>query len=100
VGSAVAVILIREKHVVGAFERAGATVPERAVSLDSLGVSNGNAVRRLRDHAVLREAGAAQFYLDVPTWQALRRMRRRIIAALLFVVLCAAAAGVFGWWKR
>lgn len=79
-GAAAAVILMKERRIVEAFERAGATSPASARTPDDLGVDpHGIGWRRLRDHAVVREAipGADRYYVDVDVWQALRRMRRR-----------------------
>lgn len=92
-GAAAAVILMKERRIVEAFERAGATSPASARTPDDLGVDpHGIGWRRLRDHAVVREAipGADRYYVDVDVWQALRRMRRRIVLALGLVILMAA----------
>lgn len=89
-GGAVAVVLIRERHIVAAFERAGATTPELAKSPADLGVdTDGVAWRRLRDRAIIRDAGLGRFYVDSRTWQAIRRMRQRMlltVAALVIVL--------------
>jgi len=88
-GAAAAVIMMKERQVVDAFVRADATRAERAVdpanlSVDMLGVG----ARRLVEHAVLRDAGEGRFYLDLLTWEALRRQRRRILfVILLFIAL-------------
>lgn len=89
--SAVAAILAREKHIVDAFRRAGATSATSAVAPAAIGVSERLAFRKLREHAVLRETSSGVFYLDEPSWQALCAMRRRLgLAAALLVVLLAA----------
>ncbi len=98
--SAAAVILIKERHIVAAFERVGATSPERAVTLEELGVANRLAARKLKARAVLREAAPGRFYLDLPSWQALRRLRRRMVTVVLVLVLIAAVGGLLGWWLR
>jgi hypothetical protein len=91
-GAAAAVMIARERRVVEAFTAAGATSPERARPVESLGVeSDGMALRRLQGHAVIREAEAGRFYLDLPSWQALRRTRRRLALVLLAVILIFAA---------
>jgi hypothetical protein len=92
-GAAAAVILMKERRIVEAFERGGATSPASARTPDDLGVDpHGIGWRRLRDHAVVREAnpGADRYYVDVDVWQALRRMRRRIVLVLGLVILMAA----------
>lgn len=86
-GGAVAVLLIKERHIVAAFERAGATTPERAQTPADLGVDSDRfAWSRLRDRAIVREADAGRFYVDIEVWKATRRMRQRI----LFVVAAVA----------
>ena len=92
-GAAAAVIIARERRVVEAFTAAGATSRESARPLESLGMDSGvMALRRLQDRAVIREAEAGLFYLDLPSWQALRRTRRRLALVLLVVILIFAAA--------
>ena len=98
-GGAVAVILIKERHIVDAFERAAATSPDRAVLPSDLNVHDGRvAWRRLRSHAVLRESaeGSGLFWLDVDVWKGVHRARRRMgIALLLAIVAFAVLSGVF-----
>lgn len=98
-GGAVAVILIKERHIVDVFERAGATSPDRAVLPSDLDVHDGRvAWRRLRSHAVLRESaeGSGLFWLDVDVWKAVHRARRCMgIALLLAIVAFAVLSGVF-----
>lgn len=98
-GTAAAAIVIKERHIVAAFERVGATSPERAVTLDELGVPNRIAARRLKSRAILREAAPGRFFVDLPGWHALRRLRRRMAAVLLAVVLLVAVGTVLGWWR-
>ena len=94
-GAAAAVIIARERRVVEAFTAAGATSPERARPVEALGVeSDGMALRRLKGHAVIREADAGRFYLDLPSWNALRRMRRKLALVLLLVVILIFAAAL------
>jgi hypothetical protein len=98
-GGAVAIILIKERHIVDAFERAGATSPERALNPADAGVDNvGIGWRRLRERAIVREAGPGRFYLDVEVWQATRRTRRRVLVALVAILLLVAVflAGTTG----
>ena len=87
---AVAVIVAKEKHIVEAFRRARAVSTESAVTPGAIGVADQMAFRRLREHAVLREARPGSFYLDEPSWEALRTMRRRLGLALLAVAVLAA----------
>ena len=95
--AAAAVILMRERHVVEAFERAGATSPDRAISAQDVAIDEtGIGWRRLRERAIVREAAPGRFYLDVEVWQANRRMRRRLVFVMLVVLLAALVFGVVG----
>ena len=88
-GGAAAAVLIKERHIVGAFERAGAVSVERAAYPPDINVDPGGiGWRRLHSRAVVREAGAGsgKFYVDLEVWQALRRMRRRMLVAVLILV--------------
>jgi hypothetical protein len=90
-GAAVAVLIAKERHIVSAFERAGAVTPERSRTPEEVGVDDQRlAWRRLRDRAIIREAGDGRFYLDVEVWEANRRLRRRMAIVLLAVILLAA----------
>ena len=89
-GAAVAVLIAKERHIVDAFERRGATTVERGCTPDEVGVETGRgAWRRLRERSVVRETspGSGQFYVDLDVWNSLRRMRRRIGLAFLFLVV-------------
>lgn len=100
-GGVVAVILIKERHIVEAFERAGATTPGRALTPADAGVDDvGIGWRRLCERAIVREAASGRYYLDVEVWQATRRTRHRIVLALAIILLLVAfmfqMTGTFG----
>ena len=81
---ATAVIIIRmEKDLVAHFLQSRAVSVATAQSLGALGVDDGTALRRLRARAVIREGAPGAFYLDEPSWHALRSDRRRLITVLL-----------------
>jgi hypothetical protein len=95
VGTSVAAVLIaKERHIVRAFQRAGATTPATAVTPASIGVAEHLAFRKLRNRAILREAGGNTFYLDEMSWQAARAVRRRLVLIALVIVLIG---GVLLW---
>ena len=99
-GGAAAVVLIRERQIVEAFERAHATSPENGAHPTDLDVEpNGAGWRRLRSRAVVRETSpdSGKFYLDVEVWQALRRTRHRVIGVIIAVTLLALAFGIGPW---
>jgi hypothetical protein len=87
--TAAVIIIHKEKEIVAACRRAGATNAASARTLAALGVHQGVAVDRLKRRAVLREAAPGSYYLDEPSWEALRGIRRRIGLAMLFVILVA-----------
>jgi hypothetical protein len=98
-GAAVAVILMKERQIVEAFERAGATTASRGRAPSELDVEPGSiGWRRLRDRAIVRESspGTGLYYLDEEVWQATRRTRRRLVAVMVTVLLVGLALVVMG----
>jgi hypothetical protein len=94
---AAAIILIREKRLMQDFVQAGATSPDRAVTPEELGVDTGGiGWRRLRDHAIVREAGAGtgRYYLDVEVRDAVHRVRLRFLMVVILILIIALAFGV------
>ena len=95
--AAVVVMRRREREVREAFQAANATSAINAMSLESVGVEETMAVRRLRRHSVIREASPGLFYFDEDVWQSLSGMRRRmaiLLAGTIILVLLLAAYGV------
>jgi len=92
----VAIILMKERHVAEAFERAGITSAEKARAPEELGVGmHGLGWRRLVDRAIVRESSPGKWYLDVPSWVATRRLRRRRSLVLFVLAIVAAAFIIF-----
>ena len=91
-----AIILARERRMVGRLRTAGATSAQQARTLEELGISRGVILRRLRERAVVREAAPDRYYLDEPSWEAVRRGRRRAIHVLGVIVLVVLFALLFG----
>ncbi|MEJ7812194.1 MAG: hypothetical protein WKG32_17405 [Gemmatimonadaceae bacterium] len=91
--AAAAVMLRREREVVDAFRRAGATSPATARPFSDLGLDDTRVVKRLRARAVVREATPGRVYLDEEVWVAVRRTRQRL-AFILFFLLLVFALGV------
>jgi hypothetical protein len=89
--AAAAVMVHKQKKIVGALREAGATSADRAVPAATLAIHQGLAFRLLRGHGVLREAGDGRLYLDESRWEALRARRRRIALAILGAVLVTAS---------
>jgi len=90
--AAAAILAARERETIEAFTRAGATTPAGAQSLHAIGIAEEHTVRRLRDHAVVREAAPGMYYVDLGMWQAMRRTRRRIVLSLAIVAFAIAIA--------
>lgn len=84
---AAAVIIRKEKDLVAHFVQARAVSVATAQAPATLRIDQGLAFRRLREHAVIREGAPGTFYLDEPSWEALRRTRVRIVTVILLVVL-------------
>ena len=82
--------------MVNRLRTAGAVTPQQARTLEELGISSGVILRRLRERAVVREAGPDRYYLDEPSWAAVRRGRRRAIHVLGVIVLVVLFALLFG----
>jgi hypothetical protein len=86
-GAAATIIIIKERQVVDAFMRAGATSAATAAHPSDIAVDLGGVGgRRLVERAVLREAGDGRYYLDLLSWEALRRQRRRILFVILLLI--------------
>ena len=86
-GAAVTIMLIKERQIVEAFLRAGATSESSAVHPGDIGVDLGRVGgRRLVGRAIIREAGEGRYYLDVDGWEALRRHRRRVLFIILLLI--------------
>jgi hypothetical protein len=90
---AAAVIVRKEREVVEAFRRAGAISSAKPATFAALNLHEGVATRRLIARAVLREAVPGSFYLDEPSWEALRSTRRRM-AVLMCALAVIAVIGV------
>jgi hypothetical protein len=97
-GAAAAIILSRERRLVETFEQAGVTSPESARAPDQLNVdTQGLGWRRLRERAVVREAGpgSGRYYLDVEVWEAVSRQRKRMMIVMLVLVAVIVGLGIF-----
>jgi len=88
--AAIAVMRRKEREVRDAFHSAGAINPAASMSLESIGIEETRAVRRLKARSVIREAGPGLFYFDEDVWEAMRSQRRRmglLLAGTLVLVL-------------
>lgn len=85
--SAAAIIIRKEKDLVEHFRDRGATTAARAVTPAALGVEIGMIWRRLEERAVIRQAESGRFYLDEPSWGALRATRQRLMLVMVLLVI-------------
>jgi hypothetical protein len=89
-GAVIAAGMIRkQREVVEAYRKAGATSAANARTPGSLGLDSNRAVGQLKEHAVLRETASDAYYLDEPSWGALRRMRQRMALTIGLIALFA-----------
>ena len=95
-----AVILWRERDLVAHFRRAGALSPPTAQTPAALGVEPRLAWGRLVNRAVIRATPSGTYYLDEPSWEALRHMRRRILVVAATLALAGALALVISRLSR
>jgi hypothetical protein len=87
-GAAVAAVVLRkEREIVDVYRRAGATNPGAARSLEELQLEPGFIPNRLVRSAVLRETSDTRYYLDEPTWHAMRIRRHRMLFVVLGLIL-------------
>ncbi len=85
------VMMLKQKRIARAFEHAGALALTTARTPDQLGLTPGLAWHRLVTHGVLRCPGEGRYFLDVPKWQQLRRLRMRIAIAAIVSLLVVLA---------
>ncbi len=91
-----AVLLMRERRLVGRLRRIGATDATAAHPLADLHGVDRLALKRLRERGVIRESAAGSCYLDEASWAALRSKRRRIVAVVVGVALVMVLGAYFG----
>ena len=77
----------KEREVLSAFRKAGATSSTHPCTFAALGLDDGMVARRLMSHAVLREVTPGHYYLDEPSWQALEAMRHRMVLVVAVIGL-------------
>lgn len=81
-----AVMMMKQRAIVRAFERAAATTAATACSPAQLGLKQGMAWQHLVQHAVLRCPGSGRYFLDTVNWQRLRKLRQRVALGLMAIV--------------
>lgn len=85
-GTAVAIIVRKQREIVEVFEGARATRPELARYPDELGIDTTRIFDGLVRRAVLRPVGDGRYYVDEPSWMAMNSMRRRRAAGVLIIL--------------
>lgn len=85
-GAAVAAIIIRrEKELAELFVQHRATSATTAQSLDVLRVEHDRIFQRLEDRAVIRQGPNGSYYLDEPSWNAMRSTRQRTLVVVFLI---------------
>jgi hypothetical protein len=84
--SIAAVAVLDQRGTVEAFRRAGATSPAHAKTLGEVGITDGRRVERLEKLGVLRDIGGRHYFLDEPSWRALRVVWRRVGLGVVLIV--------------
>jgi hypothetical protein len=89
-GAAVAAVVTmgEDRHVVDEFRAAGATTPDRAQSLESLGLAKRGSVLSLLRRRRLREAAPGQFYLDEAAKQPVHLAQPTLTVLAAFLIGC------------
>lgn len=70
----------RRNRIMRCFAKAGAVSPERAETLEQLGITNGHIVRRMVKGGVLKETTDNRFWLDQAADAAFQRRARKAVA--------------------
>lgn len=93
--AAAAIMIRKQRELVELFTREGATSLVAAKTLGELNIDHeSRAMRQLEGHAVIRQS-AGRYYVDLESWQALRRMRHRMVFIILaLAILVAIGVGV------
>jgi hypothetical protein len=92
---AAAAMMKKERELVSHFRQAHAVSPPTAKTLSELRIDEGLALRRLRSHAVIREAAPGAYYLDELSYEALQAARWRMLMVVLVFSLIMLIAMFF-----
>jgi hypothetical protein len=89
-GAAVAAVvtMAEDRHVVDEFRAMGATSPDRAQSLESLGLAERGSVLSLIRRRRLREAAPGEYYLDETPLQSLHLSQPKLTLLAAFLIGC------------
>lgn len=77
----------KRRKIIEAFRTAGADRPEKAVTLDSIGLKKSNLVRLMTLKGALVEVGPGQLYLDESREAQLARLRHFVMFGLAILPL-------------
>jgi hypothetical protein len=89
---AAAVVIRKQRELIERFRHFDATRPERARSIDELGVDTRMVWAGLLRDGVIRESATGLFFLDEAAWAQHQRDRRRRLVIVLTVVAAATVA--------
>ena len=78
---------IEKRRIHKAFRSAGAIAPERARTLERLGLKNSSFIRNYRAQRIVREVKSGEFYLDEDALREHQSMMLKWLAVPLVLVL-------------
>jgi hypothetical protein len=78
---------IERRRILKAFRSAGALAPERARTLERLGLKHGSFIRNFRAQRIVREVKTGEFYLDEDALREHQSMMLKWLAVPLVLVL-------------
>ncbi len=93
--SAAAVIALRRRRLIRRFREAGATAPERAVTLEAVGERQNWIFDRMAQAGVFRPAPDGRYFM---VEAAATEYRRRCRVRALVMTAILASAGLLLWW--
>ena len=94
----VPVIVRKQRRLVDAFRAAGATEPAKATPLAALALEDGHALKLLRSHGIVQEAGDQKLWLDEARWNAHQARRTRIASTIVATMLVLVVGGLVVLW--
>jgi hypothetical protein len=78
---------IERRRIRNAFRSAGALAPDRARTLERLGLKDSSFIRNYRAQQIVREVGDGEFYLDEDALREHQSMMLKWLAVPLVLVL-------------
>ena len=90
VSPAPAIIAMKIRKIINQFEQRGAFTPDRAISLEEMGLSDSLIFRRLVSRGVIVEAWQNRYYLNQGNLADFYARRRKMVTIVLGVIVLVA----------